>query len=103
MSHASCMQREEEGEQPHYKIVEAMKKDGDRQEPLVPVIAGMLQETVLHNDQNRTTNSRTYSAFQDLFNGRQPPLVSASLHKQNYLINLRTNAHYTINAHHNII
>ena len=74
------MQREEEGEQPHYKIVEAMKKDGHRQEPLVPVIAGMLEETVLHNDQNRTTNSRTYSAFQDLFNGRKSPLVSASLH-----------------------
>ena len=83
MSVASCFESREEGEEPHYKIVDTMKKDGDRQEPLVPVIVGMLEETVFHNDQNRTTNSRTYC---ECF----------FTHKQNYLINLRTSDHYTI-------
>lgn len=60
----------------HEKMVEMMKKDAAKQEPLVIVIARMLEETVQRNDQNNKKS--TLSSFQ----GLKPPLSACSFVKR---------------------
>ena len=54
---------------PAVTAVESMKQDAQRQEPLVGVIACMLEETVQRNEQTGRTCTLTS------FNGRRPPLT----------------------------
>ena len=51
--------------------VEMMKQDAQRQEPLVPVIASMLEETVSRNEKNCKKSSLPS------FHGRRPPLSAS--------------------------
>lgn len=52
--------------------VELMKLDAARQEPLVAVIAAMLEETVKRNERSGTTSTMTS------FHGRRPPPLNAA-------------------------
>lgn len=58
----------------HEKVVELMKKDAARQEPLVSVIATMLEETVMRNDLIKKRSSVSLSSF----HGRKPPLSASA-------------------------
>mmetsp|Transcript_13399 Transcript_13399/g.31415 ORF Transcript_13399/g.31415 Transcript_13399/m.31415 type:complete len:294 (-) Transcript_13399:90-971(-) len=56
----------------HEALVLLMKKDAERQEPLVTVIAQMLEETVLRNEQS--SKKSTLPSFQ----GKRPPLSACA-------------------------
>mmetsp|Transcript_18659 Transcript_18659/g.42702 ORF Transcript_18659/g.42702 Transcript_18659/m.42702 type:complete len:329 (-) Transcript_18659:117-1103(-) len=53
-------------------LIELMKKDAARQEPLVAVIANMLEETVVRNEQLQKKSSLPS------FTGRRPPLTASA-------------------------
>ena len=52
----------------HPALAQFMIKDAQRQEPLVAVIASMLEETVMRNDEHQKQSNLTS------FTGRKPPL-----------------------------
>ena len=56
----------------HEALVCLMKKDAERQEPLVTVIATMLEETVLRNEQNQKKSTLPS------FIGKRPPLSASA-------------------------
>jgi hypothetical protein len=56
----------------HTRLTELMKKDAARQEPLVTVIATMLEETITRNEQNQKKSTLPS------FHGRRPPLTASA-------------------------
>jgi hypothetical protein len=56
----------------HRQLIDLMKADAARQEPLVAVIATMLEETITRNELNQKKS--TLPAFQ----GRRPPLTASA-------------------------
>jgi hypothetical protein len=59
-------------EHSHQSLIEIMKADAARQEPLTSVIGAMLEETVLRNDLKQKQSSLP------AFTGRRPPLSASA-------------------------
>jgi len=56
----------------HEGLIVLMKKDAERQEPLVSVISTMLEETVMRNEQNQKKSTLPS------FLGKRPPLSASA-------------------------
>ena len=59
-------------EHTHEALIELMKADAARQEPLTQVIGAMLEETVIRNDMKQKQSSLPS------FTGRRPPLSASA-------------------------